>query len=286
MAIKELYTSREQHITKDGQTVSRYFICTKAEWNARTDGLVTIPNIGDIWGINRPDLIVSDIVQTWLDSDKCKIEVLYSTKGTEFREKKANKIGSIIPKWDFRCEAKYVDSYYDTSSKTYKLWSDVWTSAGQDANQLPKLIQYDYNLVFVITVYIRTWELSKIQVNVGKINDSDFVKQWVRKGFDPIYNTHGDIENYGWWKTVDSTGDDTGKWLFAGFKSDKISTNNYEVTYTFYYNKDGWNKYKKDTGVLIDVFLYDSFNFYTDLFWPDDSDVTSDDNLRENNLEI
>lgn len=255
MAIAELYISREMHITKEGTTVSRYFSCSDSDWNAWTDGTTELPRIGDTWSDDRPDLRVTDIRNRWRSNKECEVEVTYSKTGMSFREAETDKVASMRDTFDFSVQAVSGMKFHDTDDNA-KEWPALYGS--EDA---PDLIWYRPNITYSIKMYLSNWQWNTVKDSIGKVNSADMMKQYYQKTGEDV---------------VDITGDDTGKWLLAGFNATQTSQGVYEIVMQFLYNDEGWNT---PHGVSSSIKMYDTVDF-NDLPWPTDNDTDIDDGLR------
>ncbi|KKN71433.1 hypothetical protein LCGC14_0421550 [marine sediment metagenome] len=255
MAIVELYTSREMHITKEGTTLTRYFSISDDDWNAWTDGTTTLPEIGEIFSENRPDLRVTDIRNRWRSNKECEVEFTYSKMGMNFREKETDKIASMRDTFDFSVQAVSGMKFHDTDANA-KEWPVLYGS--EDA---PDLIWYRPNITYSTKSYLSNWDWNKVKDSIGKVNSGDFMKQYYRRTEESI---------------IDITGNDTGKWLFTGFNATQLSQGAYEIVMQFLYNDEGWNT---PHGVSSSIKMYGTANFDR-LPWPDDYDTDIDDGLR------
>lgn len=254
MSITELWTSREMHITKDGTTITRYFTCTYDDWNAGTDGTTILPVIGDTWNDVRPDLRVTDVRLYWIDNLNCRIECLYSTKGMGFREGETDKVASVRDSFDFSVQAISGMKFHDTDTNAQE-WPALYGS--EDA---PDLIWYRPNITYTQKMYLSNWNFTTVKNAIGKVNNSDFISQY-----------YVDVEG----DSVDITGDDTGKWLFAGFNASQIRQGVYEILMTFLYNDEGWNTPHGASNIK----MYGTANF-SSLPFPTDTATEIDDGLR------
>lgn len=264
MAVTELYTTREMHITKEGTTVTRYFTCSNVDFNNGGDGTITLPVVGDIWSDSRPDLRVTDVRVYWLSNENCRYEATYSTRGMASREQRVNKVSSMRDVFDFNTQTVDVTAggFKDTDGNP-QIWADLWAAEGGNntVENAPPLVRYVPNIVWTSIIYQENWIWNDVKDAFGKVNNTDFLKQY--------YIEHG--------QKVDVTGDDTGKWLFAGFNATEVSEGVYELTMMFLYDDDGWNT---PYGISSSTKMYGTANFRTALPWPTDKDDYVDDGLR------
>jgi hypothetical protein len=252
MTVSERAGSRKMHITKEGTTLTQIFTCTLTDWeNEDSD----IPVIGDYWEV-RPELVVSDIWLTWIDNLNCEVEVIYSTKGVEFVEKRPDKVSAVKESYNFSTAVEAANEYIDASDSSAKIWSEVWVAAGNDEDETPTLYIYRPKLVGNIQMFLSKWNFNDIVNTIGTTNSEDFLKQYVTR-FGRKYR---DIP-------YDITGDDTGHWLFTGFRSERAGTDNYEINMEFIYSYTAWNS---PYGVSAN--LYREVNFNTVLPYPTDTD--------------
>jgi len=157
----------------------------------------------------------------------------------------------------YRCTTNHTGAA-DNEPGTGALWTDVW----EPLIELPPVPKPAANIVMVEKMNLNTWDWNAIKNTIGKVNESDWLKAYIKKLRD---------RRIAW---VDVTGDDTGKWLFSGFHCDEIGYRNYEVTLTYIYNYDGWN-----TPYSLTLGIYETANFDV-LPYPDDPDDTVNDGLR------
>ena len=264
MTVSELYTSRELHITKEGQTLTQVHTCSDADWNAGGDGITTLPKIGDLWNDERPDLIATDIRMYWLNNKNARVETTYSTLGFIFPENQPDKMSSTRESFDFSftpIQLTGEDAFWDYNAGAAKTWASVYnaTYAGEPVSQLPRI---QPQVVFTQKMNVSVWSWNRIRDSFAKVNDADFIVQWqTNRTKGPEY--------------FDSTGDDTGKWLFMGFTADKVGDSNSEIVLTFLYNGEGWNT----PYGLSNIYLYQTANFNL-LPFPEDEDDFIEVGLR------
>ncbi len=291
MAVTELYTSREMHITKEGTALTQIFTCSDTDLNNWGDGTTALPIIGQAWSTVREDLRVTDIRTWWLNNKNCRVEALYSTVGLAYRSHLPDKTSSITSEFDFSLvteDATRYWNYHPTTSdeRVVKIWADVWeaASANNTVDNVPPLQVLKPSIVHTLTFNIEQWKFSEIRRLIGTVNDADFIKEIIYKRIDgkPGTKPH--------WEPDDATGVDTGQWLFAGFNSRQVGDGNCEIVATFIYSfgfildetqTDEKNKYpnmwNKPYGVT--AYLYRRANF-KNLPLPDDTDDDIDDGLR------
>jgi hypothetical protein len=256
MAVVELFTSREMHITKEGTTLTRYFSCSNTDWNAGGDGTTTLPIIGDTFSDARPDLRVTDIRNRWRTNLECEVEVTYSKQGMSFRNRETDKVASMRDDFDFGVQAVNALKFHDTDGNA-KEWPALY--GDEDA---PDLIWYRPSITYTAKMYLSNWDWNRVKDTIGKVNSSDFIKQYyIKKGEE---------------ESIDISGDDTGKWLFSGFNATQVSQGVYEIIMQFQYNDEGWNT-PHDVSSTIKMYGTADFNL---LPWPTDYDTTIDDGLR------
>ncbi len=261
MAVSENYKSRQLHITDEGTVLKQFFNATAEDW---TDENPDIPKVNDYW-LNRLDLIVTDVWVTWLDNTNCFIEVVYSTKGNVYRKKRADKVASVDETFDFSVSVEDASKYWDEDAEAPAIWSETWVAnGGHEEDDVPPLSIYKPKLAFIQKMYLSTWDFNTIVNAIGKINSSDWIRQMVRVEGRSRRNLF-----------YDKTGDDTGLWLFAGFKAEQVGDANIEVTMEFIYSFEGWNTPYGVPG----VYLYETTNFNA-LPFPTDRDNKTDDTIR------
>lgn len=314
MAVTELYTSRQMHITKEGTTLTQIYTCSDTDLIAWGDGTTALPVLGLPWSPYREDLRVTDIRTWWINNKACRVEVLYSTQGLSYPRNLPDKQSSITTMFDFSYEPiqlnnqddKYWD-YIDVASATwgskfktkYTAWANATgytagnirendaviyecrlnhTSSASDEPgtgaewetggfwrwviELPPVPEPCADIVMTEKMNVSSWNWNAIKDTIGKVNQADWLKAYVRK-----LRTRKVV-----W--VDITGNDTGHWLLTGFHCDEIGYRNYEITLTYAHNYAGWNK---PYGLTLGI--YQTANFGV-LPYPDDPDDTVDNGLR------
>ncbi len=243
MAVVEQFNSRKMHITDEGTVLTQFFKATAEDWAAADPA---IPKVGDVWP-DRTDLVVTDVWQTWLDNVNTMIEVVYSTIGGVFKGKRANKSSGVKDDFNFSLTVEDGSQYVDQVSGDATTWSVVWAAADPSAtedNAAPLSI-FKPALTVTRTMYLTTWDFNDIAFAIGKINNSDWLKQTkiFYSGIIPF--------------AYDVTGDDTGKWLFSGYDAVQVGIESVQVTMEFIYNFDGWNN---PYGVAANLYSFANFN--------------------------
>lgn len=317
MAVTELYTSREMHITKEGTTLTQIYTCTDTDLNAWGDGVTALPILGLAWSPYREDLRVTDIRTWWLNNKNCRVEVLYSTQGLAYPRNLPDKQSSVTTMFDFSYEPIQLnnadDKYWDfldaegagapsTWGEKFKVKFPSWvTDTGYLAGNGRENDSVIYKCILAHTSsaadepgtgadYATYWEMIVELPPVPEPGPSITMTEKMNLtgwNWNDIINTIGKVNNTDWLKSyikilknrrvswIDITGDDTGKWLFAGFHCDEIGYRNYEITLHYIYNAAGWN-----TPYGIAIGLYQTANFISVLPYPVNPDDTVDDGLR------
>ena len=312
MAVKELYTSREMHITKEGTTLTQIFSCSDTDVNNWGDGITALPVLGLPWSPHREDLRITDISVRWENNKVATIEALYSTQGLSYPRNLPDKQSSLTTVFDFSYEPiqlnnqddKYWD-YVDIASATwgskfkvkYTSWANAtgyvagyirendaviyecilnhtssaadepgtgaeWATYWTRVVELPPVPEPDALIVMTEKMNLSGWDWNAIKESIGKVNDADWLKAYVRK-----LRTR----RVTW---IDITGDDTGHWLFTGFHCEEIGYRNYEATLTYTHNYAGWNA---PYGLTLGLYQTANFNV---LPYPTDIDDYVNDGLR------
>lgn len=275
MAVIEIYTSREMHITKEGTTITQIFSCSNTDWNAGGDGTTTLPIIGEKWSDARPDLCVTDIHNRWRSNLECIVEVTYSRGGFNYPHSLPDTRSSLEETFDFSFQPIQLideDPFWDFVSVdsdtgtagTETAWKThyriTYPSKGIEPNPVPEPAPH---IVWTIKMNVSTWSWVTIKNALGKVNDVDFLKQYrVTKSRPPAWE--------------DETENDSGFWLFVGFNAVQIGSGNIQVTYIFLHS--GVRKWNEPWGVT-DMNMYQKMNFW-DLPFPEGEDDTVDEGLR------
>jgi len=311
MAVTEDYTSRGMHITKEGTTITQLYTCSDDDINAWGDGVTALPILGLPWSPYREDLRVTDIRTWWLNNKNARVEVLYSTQGLSYPRNLPDKMSSITTVFDFNYEPLQLnlqdDKYYDFVDTAWTTWGikfsvkyTAWAAEAQVAGyirtndyviylckenhtgaagnepgtgpewatywervvELPPVPKPTANIIMTEKMNLSGWDWNAIKNTIGKVNQKDWLKAYVKKLGD---------RRVAW---IDITGDDTGKWLFSGFRCEEIGYRNYEATLTYIHNYDGWN-----TPYGLTLGIYQTANFDV-LPYPTNPDDTQNDGLR------
>jgi len=252
--IKESYQSRELHVTKDGTTLQQYFTINSQDFYLWYDQYTRLPVIGDFWAA-MPTLICSDINVRWLSQDKATVEALYSTRGEGAISAVPDKVSSMRYRFSIVSTQEQIKSYRNTTDRIQYDWPVTWGAAkGMDIDLAPALYKNAAGIALTIDVYLSKWNFGTVADNIGKINETDFLKQMVQARPNNRKITE-----------FDATGDDTGLWLFNGCNVETVGKGNAQLSYLFLQNSEGWN-----TTDGVETGHIESFNFF-DLPWPDDT---------------
>jgi len=265
MAVVELYTSREMHITKVGTTIARFFSCSDTDWNAGGDDTTTLPVIGDKWSDARPDLCVTDKTVRWRSNTECVVEVTYSRGGFNYPNNLPDTRSSIEETFDFSVQPIQLigeDSFWDFTNSTSKSWR-VHFQETYEGKEPPPVPQPGPHVVWTAKMNVSQWSWNTIKDSLGKVNDRDTLAQYVSSITRPNVWT-------------DVTGDDTGFWLFVGFNATQIGNDNIQLLQTFQHS--GVHKWNKPYSVAA-MNIYQTANLLA-LPWPETEDDTVDDGLR------
>lgn len=233
MAITERYTSRSQHITAEGTTLTQIWNCTDNDWNNWV--AQGKPIIGTRWSPHRIDLRVTDIQNNWLSQDHCEVYVTYSTRGMPHPIARPDKISSKREVFDFQFTPKHGPEYVDTDGATQN-WEGIYKTWKADATTTPPLYPDDAPVITVqATANVSAWAWYTINSRIGGVNKRNWLSTWGRR-FKPREAIF----------TSTTKDPDVGKWLFSGFHAEKVGYGrwnrpNYELTYTFMYYHNGWN---------------------------------------------
>ena len=199
MVVTEFYTSREQHITQDGETLTAIWKTTWAEWD--TD-FVNLPIIGDYWP-GRLDLRCADIKTKTMDNVNVDVTALFSTHGFENRMQRTNQLDSWEATIDVQTQEIYADSYHDVISDVQKSWSAAWSDAGGSDTTKPFHLFHDPRATLNISTYGSISYILRLYENVGKINTGPLVKEYsgAKAASNPQYTDDA------------QTAEDDGRWI-------------------------------------------------------------------------
>jgi hypothetical protein len=221
------------HMTKEGTNITRKFTCTAADFDAGTDGENFLPVLTEAFSGDRPDLIVSDVMVYWLDNVNCRYEAMYSTRGSAQRDEIVDSSMSVRHSFNFSTSSQSADTFKRATKQwnqelgrdeyVGRTWQTFWEEQGK-SGKAPDLSWHRPHLVWTVKMYLSKWYFPTINSCIGGVNSNDFLKQW-------LYLWPG--------REIDVTGDDTGKWLFAGFNSSQIAAAKFEVTMMFIYEDNG-----------------------------------------------
>jgi len=273
VAITERYTSRSQHITAEGTTLTQVFDCSDSDWNNWI--ALGKPIIGTQWSPDRRDLRVTDIRDNWLSNTHCEVYVTYSTRGMYYPQKRMDKLSSQREVFDFqytpRIDPEFVDT--DGARQNWRTIYNTWKSP-TDENDFPPLYPDNMPLITVTaSSNVSEWYWYSVKDRIGGVNDNNWISTWGRR-----------------WKPreriqTSPIGDnDTGKWLFSGFHAEKVGYDwsriyrefrpNYELTYTYIFYNNKWNyPYGHPTSIK----LYPRVSFWSlprPRDWNDDEDYS------------
>ncbi len=255
---RELVDSRSSHITMSGQTLTQKWLVLWGEIEVPiASGL---PVIGTQWTQQRPDLCASDIqVLPVPDNDKyAHYTVTYSTSGKNWPERLPDTIASIQQVFDFQMTPGISDSYFDYGDDASASWAKKWDTSWKAANpgtspeSTPPRVREEATTVMTITANVSFWSWAIVQELMGYVNSEHFFEIYRGRHLNDQLGNQIDVENIG----VSGRYNDTGKWLFAGFRAEQVgravegggNLPNYEITSTFLYEKDGWNTIYGVTG--------------------------------------
>ena len=262
MSVIEHYTSRSHRITRDGHTITAIWILTWREWDqGYDDDNVDMPYIGEPW-TDREDLFCSDInVNNYGEGkDYCIINAIYSTEGTEFRTARPNQTGSWDEGIDIHLEEQVVDAYEDTSTSTWKKWSEEWVDGGGDAEIMPMCVWYIPRLSFRVTTYGNTAYIARIKDASGKINSVAFLTDYLNRK-ELVQTKHKD--------DIPVSENDINKWLMLGCNMQRLRADCWRFDFHFLYDGVSWNI---QHGIKTN--MYETYDFRTLL---NDMDKTDDE---------
>jgi hypothetical protein len=127
MAVVELFSSRRQHETIDGDTLELHFKALWTDWDAR----IGTPRVGMPVtefiqaGSRYDDLICSDVQIDAIDNEYCSIIALFSTDNAEERP-----IAKEPKSWQLLIDVNTQENeavvFYDYNAQEYKYWKDHW----------------------------------------------------------------------------------------------------------------------------------------------------------------
>lgn len=264
MAVTEDWPSRGMHITSEGTTITQIYTCSDDDINAGGDGTTALPILGKAWSPYREDLRVTDIRYWWLNNKNARVEILYSTVGLSYPRHLPDKLSSVKPIFDFDYTPITLaegDTYWDYVAGESKEWTIAY-QAVYPGKPIPSVPAVFPHISMTEKMNLTTWDWNDIESKIGKVNEKDFIAAWEseRRG-----------RKVSW---IDITGDDTGKWLFAGFHCEELGYQNYEVALVFLYDGVLWNK---PYGVTTNMYEVTDFS---GLPYPNNPDDTVNDGLR------
>jgi hypothetical protein len=264
MAITEKYTSRSMHITREGTVLTQVFDCTDSDWNNWV--ALGKPTIGTQWSVWRPDLRVTDIKNGWESNTHCVVTVTYSTGGMMYPENRPDKVSSLREVYDYSYTPQTDFKFYNTDGAS-KDWEELWDEY-KSGTPVPPRYPSEALITMQRSMNLTQWRWDIIRDSINHVNSD----RWLNR----VTGRSKPNENV----MLGVSFDDIGKWLFAGFHSEKVGYvnqywPNYEVTYTFLYYDDGWNT---PYGIT-DIKAYDTAAF-KDLPAPDDYDDSENIALR------
>lgn len=115
MAIVEQYTSRDMRITERGTVMTTIH-------KSRDGDLAVLPQIGEPFSAQRPDLVCQDIDVHWIDNVNNEVTINWSTRNAPNRELRADKVASTIETFNFSLESKDGSTFTDAVTEEVKFW--------------------------------------------------------------------------------------------------------------------------------------------------------------------
>lgn len=245
MAIEERVSSRDQHYTRDIDTITQIFTATWAEAEAKTDGTNSLPYLGTPFSPARPDLIIVDERRRALPKNDthCEIIFTYSNGGQPYPQSIPETVASVTQDFDFTYTPSNSDTYYDWGTSKEEEWTDIY---GGTKGNAPPRIPEGPQMTMVISGNVTTWDFDDVKDAIGRVNDRNFLDVYVERW---LVSPEG-LDIYPERIGFDVPYDDAGYWLFAGFHSELIGRDisstsgypNYRIQETFIYSPDWkWN---------------------------------------------
>lgn len=230
MAITENVLSRNQHITAVGETITQVFDCTDSDWSNWLK--YKRPIIGTRWTPARQDLRVTDIRTTWINNTTTKVIVTYSTQGYVDPIGRANKISSQREVFDYSITPQSDNVFFNTDNDS-KDWSVLW-EAYKSGTPVPPRYKPESIITHQRYMNLSYWNFNDVKNLINTVNKYKYLPTWAYRPKPKERISLG----------LEFT--DVGKWLFAGFNSEKVgykstSEPNYEVALILMYLDDGWN---------------------------------------------
>ncbi len=230
MVVTEFYTSREQHITQDGETLTAIWKTTWADWDTNFDGAPAgLPIIGDYWPL-RFDLRCTDIKTKTIDNINVEVTALFSTHGFENRMQRTDQIDSWEGNVDVQTEETYADTYHDVISDVQKSWVTAWSDAGGSDSTRPFHVFHDPKATFNITTYGSISYIKRLYDNIGKVNSGLLLKEY----------SAGKAAANAEYTDDTQTSNDEGQWMLQGCRTQHIRSGTWRFDWTFLHNKIGW----------------------------------------------
>ena len=240
MSVQQRWDTQRERVTAAGRVLTAIFTCTWDDWH---NDFVDLPSLGDEWP-EDDELVCSDIEVSGLDNVNCVVTATYSSEGPDGRSGRADQAASWRETIDAVMEEQTVTAYYDQSAKAWKAWLNTWTGQGQGYTEenVPDLVVHRPRMTFTLTLFGSVLHIDRVLSNLGKVNTTPFL---------PVYTavkakasaSHGD--------DFSTAVNDTGKWLFAGSRIERVKKSSWRFDFTLIYDSDGWNT---QHGVAINVY--------------------------------
>jgi len=230
MAVIESVNSRQFHSTKEGATITQIFHCLGTDLPYA--GINGLPLVGYYWQSYTSELRCTDIQVFWLDGSNCRVEALYSTRGSEYIEERPNKIPSWRCGFDFSVEGTDLDTYLEYATNNTTNWeAEYWAVKGEGIPPAPPVTVYKPKIIYWDRIFLPGFSFTRMKNLIGGVNNQDFLKQ-----LRDYYQGQRPIPYY-----VEDTADDTGHWLLAAMKVDMVGQDNWEIYVEYWFSYDGWN---------------------------------------------
>lgn len=259
--VYENWQTRSHHITSEGHVIKVTIEATWDEWDAQG---YDIPQVGDYWSADRPELRVTDIsVEPKDGNTRCLITATYSTEAFEARRRREDQANSWLASTDAYVQEQNVDVYYNRSDSEWHVWSTevrkVVSDAGATAEQLetltiPPLVYHDPKVVLRMTTYGSKYYIHRLLGSIGKVNSDNF--------FSYISSVLGSAMSF--YDDDQSAQDTSGYWLLQSCRIEPVRSNCWRYDWEFLGNPLGWQKSPIANGLnvaAINTYQYETTSF-------------------------